>query len=199
MKEYYILYKPFGMLSQFSKELEQHRSLADLSVDFKKDVYPVGRLDKDSEGLLILSNDKSLTDRLLNPKNKHQRSYWVQVEGQPNSAALEALRKGVDINIKKKTHRCNPVQVEVLHAPPIEARQPPIRYRKNSPTTWLNLVLTEGKNRQVRRMTAKIGYPTLRLIRHSIESLHIADLEPAAVKKIDGPRLYQLLQLDKIG
>ena len=184
MKEYYILHKPYGMLSQFSKELEQHQSLADLNLPFKKDIYPVGRLDKDSEGLLILSNDKSLTDQLLHPKNKHHRSYWVQVEGLPCQDALNALRQGPIIKIKKKIHQCTALQVEQLHLPPVEARRPPIRFRKNSPTTWLNLTLTEGKNRQIRRMTAKIGYPTLRLIRHSIESLHLGNLKAAAIKQL---------------
>ena len=198
MLKYYLIHKPYGMLSQFSREVESHITLADLDYAFDKDIYPVGRLDKDSEGLLILTNDKKLTDKLLNPKNKHIRSYWVQVEGIPSAEALQKLQRGVEIKIKKKIHKCLPLQAKIIEEAPAEERDPPVRFRKEIPTTWLNLKLTEGKNRQVRRMTAKAGHPTLRLLRNSIENLQLGDLRSGEVKEIGAKEIYQLLKLNKI-
>lgn len=193
---YFVIYKPFGMLSQFSREHPTHVTLADLDFNFPKDVYPVGRLDKDSEGLLILTNDKKLTDKLLHPRNKHWRSYWVQVEKIPTPTALEQLATSVPIKINKKIHQTAPAKVELLEqAPTLPDRNPPVRFRKEIPTAWLNLSLTEGKNRQVRRMTAKVGFPTLRLVRHQIEDLYLGDLESGAVKTYTKKEIYQLLKL----
>jgi len=154
------------MLSQFTREAPHHVTLADLKYDFAKNVYPVGRLDADSEGLLILTDDKSLNAKLLNPKNKQPKTYWVQVEGAPTEADLLPLKKGVTIKIKKKIHRTAPAKTSLLtETPKLPARNPPIRFRKSIPTTWLSLTITEGKNRQVRRMCAAIGFPVLRLVR----------------------------------
>lgn len=196
---YYIIYKPFGMLSQFSQEHESHQTLADLNFSFEKDVYPVGRLDKDSEGLLILTNDKKLTDALLNPKNKHWRSYWVQVDNIPSSEAIQQLQTGVDIKVNKKIYHTKPAKAKQLEqAPNLPQRTPPIRVRKNIPTAWLEISLIEGKNRQVRRMTARVGFPTLRLVRHQIVQLKLGNMQIGEVRKMDQKTLYQLLQLNKV-
>lgn len=162
----YIIYKPYGMLSQFTKEVETHVTLADLDFKFDSDVYPVGRLDSDSEGLLLLTNDKSLNQRLLSPKSKSPKVYHIQVEGTPSEAALQQIREGVTIRIKGKSIETQPCQINrVVDLPQFPDRVPPIRVRKSIPTTWLAITLTEGKNRQVRRMLATINHPVLRLIR----------------------------------
>lgn len=194
--QYFTLHKPYGYLSQFTKEVETHQTLADL-YNFPPDVYPVGRLDKDSEGLLILTNDKSLTDKLLHPKNAHRRTYWVQVEGEPDEAALQQLAQGVDIRIRKKTHRTRPAKVQLFKTPPpLADRTPPIRFRAAIPTTWLSLTLTEGKNRQVRRMCAAVGFPVLRLVRYAIEDLTLEGMELGQVRNWERDKLYSLLRLN---
>ncbi len=164
--------KPYGMLSQFTPEPgSSYRTLAEIG--FPENVYPVGRLDADSEGLLILSDEKGLPTYLLEPDAAHERTYWVQVEGVPTMETLAVLEDGVMI----KGRRTLPCTVEVLHPQPaIEDRLPPIRVRRNIPDTWIALTLTEGKNRQVRRMTAAAGFPTLRLIRVRIGGLHLFSL-----------------------
>ena len=192
---YYYIYKPYGMLSQFTEEVPGQATLGQL-FDFPPDVYPLGRLDRDSEGLLILTNDRRLNSKLLHPGNLHVRSYYVQIEGIPDAAALSKLESGVSIRVGKKDYFTKPAKVEVLPNPPtLPERIPPIRFRKNKPTTWINITLIEGKNRQVRKMCAAIGYPCLRLVRHSIEALTIEDLDVADVKQIEGKALYQLMKL----
>jgi 23S rRNA pseudouridine2457 synthase len=183
------------MLCQFSTEIEK-KTLKDLVFDFPSDVYPVGRLDEDSEGLLILTNDKTLTNKLLNPSFKHKRSYLVQVEGQITNIALEALRNGVNIRLKKKYHLTLPAKAQILTVEPqIPVRNPPIRFRKNIPTPWLRLVLTEGKNRQVRKMTAQVGLPTLRLVRESIEDIHISEMAPGEVRELKAAEIKKKLNI----
>lgn len=196
-KKYYIIYKPYKMLSQFRKEVPEHLTLADLNHSFEKDVYPVGRLDKDSEGLLLLSNDKKLTDRLLNPKHQHQRVYWVQVEGVPTAEALHQLRDGVEIKLpSKKKYKTKSAKIEVLKtAPELPERDPPIRFRANIPTTWLEISLTEGKNRQVRKMTAKVGLPTLRLVRAKIEKLELGAMQIGQVLEMEEEVLKAALKI----
>lgn len=197
--KYYLIYKPFGMLSQFSKEHESHRTLADLEMTFDKDVYPVGRLDKDSEGLLILTNDKKLTDALLNPKNKHWRTYWVQVDNVPDADAIRQLNEGVDIKLNKKVYKTQPAKVQLLEkSPNLPERNPPVRFRKEIPTAWIEISLIEGKNRQVRRMTASVGFPTLRLVRHQILDLTIGSMLPGDIKPLEKASIYKLLQLNKV-
>jgi len=193
--KYYIIHKPFGYLSQFTREVPTHRVLGDL-YNFPKDVYAVGRLDRDSEGLLILTNDKTLNHRLLNPNFKHQRTYWVQVEGIPTPEAIAALQNGVDIKINKKTHHTLPAHCEAI-APSIPERDPPVRFRQNIPTSWLSITLVEGKNRQVRRMCAKVGFPVLRLIRRSIEDLSLEGVAIGEVHEIQKDSLLKLLKLRK--
>ena len=188
---YYIIYKPYGYLSQFTKEVPTHQTLGDL-YDFPSDVYPVGRLDKDSEGLLLLTNDKSLNHRLLDPKFAHRRTYWVQVEGVPQTHDIAQLESGVTIRINKRNHRTRPAQAHIITST-LPDRNPPIRYRANVPDTWLELQLTEGKNRQVRRMCAAVGFPVLRLVRQSIEGVKLGDMTVGEVRAIEREELLGLL------
>jgi 23S rRNA pseudouridine2457 synthase len=192
MNYYFQLYKPFQVLSQFSAA-ENKQTLADF---FKvpKDVYPVGRLDYDSEGLLILTNDKALNHQLLHPKFEHRRSYWVQVDGAINAAAIEQLQNGVDINIDGKIYSTKKLIATVFEQPPTSiARNPPIRFRKEIPAPWIELILSEGKNRQIRKMTAKVGFPTLRLIRYSIEGLSLNQMQPGEIIALTQQEIYQKL------
>ena len=177
--KYFIAYKPYGILTQFTDK-EGRKTLADL-FNFPKDVYPVGRLDMDSEGLVLLTNDKKLVDLLLNPKNRHEREYLVQVEGIPNENDIRELENGIIIE-KRKTL---PPKIKLLNfTPDVPERNPPIRFRKNIPTSWLRIILTEGKNRQVRKMTAYIGFPTLRLIRIRIGTLKLGNMRLGEIKEI---------------
>ncbi len=166
------LHKPYGVLSQFTPEPgSRWTTLADFGLP--PQVYPLGRLDADSEGLLLLSDEPGLNTRLLDPQRGHRREYWAQVERMPDTAALARLAAGVTI----RDHTTAPCRVHLLATPPmLPPRDPPVRYRKNVADAWLSLTLTEGKNRQVRRMTAAIGHPTLRLHRAAIGRLRLADL-----------------------
>ncbi|OUS25503.1 pseudouridine synthase [Thalassotalea sp. 42_200_T64] len=163
--------KPFDVLTQFTDD-QQRKTLKDF-IDVP-DVYAAGRLDKDSEGLLVLTNDGKLQHQLANPTNKKSKVYWVQVEGQPSDKAINALIKGVEL----KDGMTKPAKVKVMTEPDVWQRVPPIRERKNIPTSWLEMIIAEGKNRQVRRMTAHVGHPTLRLIRASVGQYQLTDLQP---------------------
>lgn len=163
------------MLSQFTREGGK-RSLADY-IDLKR-VYAAGRLDYDSEGLLILTDDGRLQQRIANPRHGKIKEYWVQVEGVPPGQALERLRWGVRL----KDGPTRAAEVRLIDPPPVWDREPPIRWRKNSPTAWLNIAIREGRNRQIRRMTAHIGYPTLRLIRHRVGDWRLGDLAVGAYR-----------------
>ncbi|HEV2319632.1 MAG TPA: pseudouridine synthase [Verrucomicrobiae bacterium] len=181
--------KPFGVLSQFTSDGSKNRTLAPFG--FPKNVWPIGRLDADSEGLLLLSDEPGLNKKLLHPARAHQREYWVQVERIPSQEQLKALEQGIVIQ-GRKTLPCRvwmvqprPViadanrPVDISARPPvIPARDPPIRFRKTVSDCWIALELVEGKNRQVRRMTAAIGHPALRLIRVRIGNFWLADLPP---------------------
>lgn len=173
--------KPYGVLSQFTPDCPGQSTLAEYG--FPPGVYPVGRLDRDSEGLLLLSDEKGFTDKLLNPRNRHRRSYCAQVEGIPDEAALRKLREGGILIQGYKTARC---EVEIMgNKPDFPPRNPPIRDRKNIPVSWIRLQLTEGKNRQVRRMTSAVGCPTLRLIRDSIGSCQLGNLPVGEWKELN--------------
>lgn len=182
MYSYYQIYKPYNVLSQFTPE-HGNESLADY-FSIEKDVYPVGRLDKDSEGLLLLTNDKSINSNILSPKNHISKTYWVQVDGVITKAAIENLKLGVEIKVKKKTHFTLPAEVEEINSPVLPERNPPVRYRKNIPTSWISIKINEGKNRQIRRMTAAVGFPTLRLVRVAIGKLKMTNFEPGNIEKV---------------
>lgn len=192
---YYVAYKPYGMLSQFTPDQPGQRTLAELSTQLPEDVYPVGRLDADSEGLLLLTNDPRLNARLLRPEGGHERVYWAQVEGIPTEEALDTLRSGVVIRINGKPYRTRPARIRLLEmTPELPPREPPIRFRKSVPDRWIELALTEGKNRQVRRMCAAVGYPVLRLVRVQIGSLRLGEgplrhLQPGEVREVEGQML----------
>ena len=173
--------KPYGVLSQFSPDASQHRRLAEFG--FPKEVYPIGRLDADSEGLLLLSDEPELNERLLHPRHAHAREYWAQVERKPEAHTLRHLEKGVEVQGRKTL----PCQAWILEPEPkVPPREPPIRFRKAVPTCWLALRLIEGKNRQVRRMTAAIGHPTLRLIRVGLGRLSLGSLPPGQWRVLAG-------------
>ncbi|CAM2831526.1 pseudouridine synthase [Rariglobus hedericola] len=172
--------KPYGVLSQFTPEPgSAWRTLADFKLP--KNVYALGRLDADSEGLLLLSDEPGLNSRLLDPKNAHRREYWVHVEGVPSDTALAQLAGGVKIG----DHLTLPAQARRLDpAPAIPPRDPPVRFRKTVPDSWIAIELIEGKNRQVRRMTAAVGHPTLRLVRARIGTLELGQLKAGAWREL---------------
>lgn len=180
------------MLSQFSRELPQHITLQDF-LEVEKDIYPVGRLDKDSEGLLILTNDNKFKTNLLNPNSKSTKSYWVQVEGAVTSEAQHNLERGVEIKLKSGIYRTKPCKVSIIDEPNVGNRNPPIRERKNIPTSWIEITITEGKNRQVRKMCASIGFPCLRLIRCRIKTEAFQDVMPGKHRPISQIELKKLL------
>jgi 23S rRNA pseudouridine2457 synthase len=192
--KYYAIYKPFGMLSQFSKEGD-HSTLADIKFEFPKDVYPVGRLDADSEGLLVLTNDKRVNSMLLDPDKKHDRKYLVQVEGEISDEALSNLESGIKLNEKGKIYVTLPAKASKIPIPELPERNPPVRFRKNIPTSWIEIILYEGKNRQVRKMTAAVGFPALRLVRTQIESFRLNKYENGWVEEINKNDFYRLLKL----
>ena len=165
--------KPYGVLSQFTGDGSPNRPLAEFG--FPKNVYAIGRLDADSEGLLLLSDEAKWNDRLLNPRHAHEREYWAQVEKIPTSESLRKLQRGLVI----QGHKALPSRAWLLEPQPeMPPRNPPIRFRKSVPDCWIGLELIEGKNRQVRRMTAAIGHPTLRLVRVRIGNFRLGDLPP---------------------
>jgi 23S rRNA pseudouridine2457 synthase len=172
--------KPYGVVSQFTSTVAGHPTLA--GYGFPSRVYPMGRLDADSEGLLLLSDEPGLNNQLLDPRHQHLREYWVQVERIPSPDALDRLAAGVRI-MNRLTQPC---RVRLLDPPPVvPPRDPPIRHRKSVPTVWLALELTEGKNRQVRRMTAGVGHPTLRLIRVRIGLFWLESLPTGTWRTLD--------------
>ncbi len=174
-------HKPFGVLSQFTSDGSPNRTLADFG--FPPRVYPLGRLDADSEGLLLLSDEPGLNARLLHPRQGHKRVYWAQVERVTTAEALRELEKGLVIQ-GRKTLPCRAWLLEPQ--PQVPPRQPPIRFRKTVPTCWLGLELAEGRNRQVRRMTAAAGHPTLRLIRVQIGAFQLGSLAPGCWRALSG-------------
>jgi 23S rRNA pseudouridine2457 synthase len=182
------LNKPHGVLCQFTPDQPGQRTLAEFGMP--AGVYPVGRLDLDSEGLLLLTDEAGFNHRLLDPAAAHPRTYLVQVEGLPTAAALASLAAG---GLVIQGHRTRPLGVRLLDEPPaLPPREPPIRFRKAIPTAWLELTLTEGKNRQVRRMTAAVGLPTLRLIRCAIGSYRPPDLAPGQWRVMEAPALMEI-------
>jgi 23S rRNA pseudouridine2457 synthase len=173
-----LLNKPYGVLCQFTPDASGKPTLADFVP--VPDVYAAGRLDADSEGLVVLTGDGALQARIADPRHKLPKTYRVQVEGLPAEAALQKLQEGVTLN----DGPTRPARVQVLPEPEIWPRTPPIRYRKELPTTWLEIVLTEGRKRQVRRMTAAVGHPTLRLVRVAVGEWRLGDLQPGEWREL---------------
>jgi 23S rRNA pseudouridine2457 synthase len=192
MFRYFIIYKPYKTLSQFSA-VHDKKTLADF-FSVQKNVYPVGRLDEDSEGLLILTNDAKLNHRLLDPAFEHEREYWVQVEGEINNAAIMQMQQGLQLNIKGEIHHTKESIVQIFNeAPLVPDRDPPVRYRADVPTSWIKIILKEGKNRQVRKMTAQVGFPTLRLIRNRIEGIELKNMQPGDIIELSSKSIYKKL------
>ncbi|EDM81403.1 16S rRNA uridine-516 pseudouridylate synthase and related pseudouridylate synthase [Plesiocystis pacifica SIR-1] len=180
MAKVVLFNKPCGVLSQFTAQ-DGQRTLAEF-ID-QPGVYAAGRLDKDSEGLLVLTDDGALQHRIASPRHASVKRYWAQVEGTPTNAALDALREGVEL----KDGWTRPAGARRLDAPPLWPRDPPIRERKSIPTAWIELSLSEGRNRQVRRMTAAVGFPTLRLVRWSVGPWDLEGLAPGELRVITAP------------
>ena len=187
---YAVVYKPFEVLCQFSSE--SGRSCLNDFFSVPRDVYSVGRLDADSEGLLLLTNDGALNSRLLHPSRMHTREYWVQVEGIVTETALRRLCDGPIITVDGKKINTRPCQASLLETPvPLPPRNPPIRFRQSVPDTWIRMMLTEGKNRQVRKMTAAVGLPTLRLVRYRIENCTLEGLQPGDMRILTRRECYR--------
>jgi 23S rRNA pseudouridine2457 synthase len=181
MSRILLLNKPYDVLSQFTdlRSPSPRQTLSDF-IDIPH-VYPAGRLDRDSEGLLVLTDDGKLQAAISNPKFKQPKTYYVQVEGAPSDADLAPLRKGITL----KDGPTRPIKIEHAEPPHLWERSPPIRQRKSIPDTWLKLILTEGRNRQIRRMTAHIGFPTLRLVRWQIGDWTVKNLAPGEWREVD--------------
>ncbi len=201
MYRYILFFKPYDVLCQFTDKSSEEASRSTLKEYIPvADIYPVGRLDRDSEGLLLLTNNGRLQHRLAHRQFAHPRTYWVQVENIPDETALQKLREGIIL----KDYRTRPAIARLLPQEPVlPPRNPPIRYRKTIPTSWLEMTLTEGRNRQVRHMTAAIGYPTLRLVRVSIGieigqktlTLNLAGLTPGQWREVTAEERKVLEQL----
>lgn len=190
---YFSIYKPYLCLSQFTREGDLP-CLKDY-FDLPSDVYPVGRLDSDSEGLLLLTNDPVVNHRLLHPKFQHRKVYFAQVEGTVTEEHLAQLRAGVEITVNKAKYKTLPCEAKKILPPHLPERVPPVRFRKSVPDEWIALSLTEGKNRQVRKMTAAVGLPTLRLVRLSVEDLSLGELQPGEYKEWKREDFFRHLRL----
>lgn len=184
---YLLFYKPYNVLSQFTNDSTVERATLKDFIPVSN-VYPVGRLDHDSEGLMLLTNNGQLQHRLSDPKFHHTKTYWAQVENIPTERAIAQLRNGVTI----QNYRTRPAIVDQIDEPDLPPRDPPIRFRKNIPTDWLEITLTEGKNRQVRRMTAAVGFPTLRLVRVAIAKLRLTGLSPGQWRELTSEEIRSL-------
>ena len=178
------LHKPYDVLSQFTAEVAGQRTLSEFGLPSR--VYPVGRLDRDSEGLLLLTDEPRLVKSLLDPGREIAKTYVVQVEGEPSAAQLAHLSTGVEIRVKKRTFATAPATVALIPDPGFAERQPPVRFRITVPDAWLRLSITEGKNRQVRRMCAAVGLPVLRLVRVAVGDHRLGGLRPGAWREIGG-------------
>ena len=187
-RQYILFYKPYNVLCQFTDDSASPRPTLKEYIEIP-DIYSVGRLDFDSEGLLLLTNDGQLKHHLIDPQFEHSRTYWVQVEKVPTEAALQQLRDGVTI----QGYQTKPALVKLLDTEPdLPPRDPPIRVRTNIPTSWLEMKLTEGKNRQVRKMTAAVGFPTLRLVRVAIAHLRLDNLAVGQWRELTAQELQEL-------
>jgi 23S rRNA pseudouridine2457 synthase len=195
MNRYFIVYKPYKMISQFISPYKQ-RKLGELNYEFPEGTNAVGRLDNDSEGLLILTNDKTLTKKLLHPSKKHKRNYIVQVEKKIEEPSLIKLRNGIEIIVKQKgIYKTLPCEVNLIEQPENLAKREHA-FREELPQSWLEFILTEGKNRQIRKMCSAVRHDCKRLIRTKIENLELGDMKPGEVKEIEQKKLFELLLLE---
>jgi 23S rRNA pseudouridine2457 synthase len=193
---YYIIYKPYKMISQFTSSHKKKRCLGELGFPFPKDVYPVGRLDDNSEGLLILTNDKNLNYRLLKPEFEHRRVYLCQLQGIITAEALKQLEEGVTIALDAGPYFTRPAKAKQVKKPEnLAPRAHPISDRL--PTSWIELTLTEGKFHQVRKMTAGVGFPCLRLIRIAIEDIRLENMQPSEVREMKRDAVYKKLHIEE--
>lgn len=195
MERYFVIYKPYKMLSQFAR-MPKKRCLADLDLDFPEGTNALGRLDENSEGLLILSNDKKLNQLLLKPENEHKRVYWVQVQGKVTVNELLELEKGISIRLEKSDYVTRPCKARVIEPPadlPIRERRP---VKTELVSEWLELTLTEGKFHQVRKMCAGINHQVLRLLRVSIEDLVLDSYKPGTIKELNRDEIYLKLKIE---
>ncbi|MCX6296100.1 MAG: pseudouridine synthase [Bacteroidetes bacterium] len=191
---YYIIYKPYKTISQFTSDIKKKKCLGDLGFTFPKDVYSLGRLDENSEGLLILSNDKKLNHKLLNPEFEHKRVYLVQLQGIITNEALKQLESGVTIALDTAPYLTKPCKAKQVKKPEsLAPREHPIK--ETLPTSWIELTLTEGKFHQVRKMTAGVGFPCLRLIRIAIEDLRIENMQPGDVRELKREAIFKRLNI----
>lgn len=191
---YFLVYKPFGTLCQFTREVPGHVTLRDTFPDLPQQVYPVGRLDQDSEGMLLITDDNNLKNNVISPSNRVRKRYLAQVEGTITAQVLERLGSGVRIRVRKKEYTTKPASVRYLHKEPkLPDRDPPIRYRASIPVSWIEIGITEGKNRQVRRMCAKVGFPVLRLVRVGIGQLELGHMQPGDMIEMGKKDVYSKL------
>lgn len=192
---YYIIYKPYKMISQFTSSHKKKKCLGELGFTFPKDVYPLGRLDENSEGLLILTNDKNLNYRLLKPEFEHKRVYLVQLQGIITNEALKELETGVTIALDAGPYLTKSCKAKLVKAPAnLPLRGHPVSDRL--PTSWIELTLTEGKFHQVRKMTAGVGFPCLRLIRIAIEDIRLENMQPNDVRELKRDAIYKRLNIE---
>ena len=180
------------VLCQFTKELAEDKTLADIAT-FPVDCYPVGRLDKDSEGLLLITNDNEVKKIVSSPRFDKIKTYYVQVEGEPTESMFNDLRNGVEISVDGKKYMTKKAKVKIIDEPSFPPRNPPIRYRASIPTTWLSISISEGKNRQVRKMCAAVGCPVLRLVRYSIAGLKYDKLEGRSIIQLSNEDVAKFL------
>lgn len=194
-KIYYKFFKPYGVLSQFTDE-DGNPGLKHF-INVPADVYPVGRLDKDSEGLLILTNDNRLKTRLLAPSSDQWRTYLVQVEGAITNEAISRLCNPMKLNIKGKGYQTLSAKAERIASPGLPTREPPVRFRKHIPTSWIRIHLREGKNRQVRKMTAQVGFPTLRLVRIAHGDVELGNLSPGKYSELSDKEVESFVKINE--
>ena len=195
MFRYFIIYKPYKMLSQFVR-IPKKRVLGDLVFDFPEGTNAIGRLDENSEGLLVLTNDKQLTQLLLKPENLHERVYWVQVHGKVTDEEIKTLETGVTIRLNPNDYQTKPCKARIIDAPnDLAPRGHPIK--PELPSTWIELILIEGKFHQIRKMTVAVGHQTLRLLRVAIENVLLNDMKPGEVRELPQQEIYDKLKIKR--
>ncbi|HET6990439.1 MAG TPA: pseudouridine synthase [Bacteroidia bacterium] len=188
---YCITYKPYGMLSQFTPEGNKP-ALGSL-FKFPLDCYPVGQLETESEGLLLLTNDKKINHKFLNPTVEFKRTYYVQVDGDINEEAIDKLRNGIEVKVEGKIFNTKKAIVEKIEEPSLPPRNPPVRFRKSVPTSWISITLSEQKNKQVRSMLSTVGFPALRIVRMKMGNLELKSMLPGDVVELKSAEVYDKL------